>query len=91
MAKEVVILDKEEYQALIDSHSDEEELEYLRACEFTLNTFMRVKDICPSQEAIVPEPPQAPQPNSTFDYAQMTRQQRRAYERRLAKENKRKY
>ena len=52
---------------------------------------MRVKDICPSQEAIVPEPPQAPQPNSTFDYAQMTRQQRRAYERRLAKENKRKY
>ena len=26
-----------------------------------------------------------------FDYAQMTRQQRRAYERRLAKENKRKY
>lgn len=44
-----------------------------------------------SQEAVVPGPPQAPQPNSTFDYAQMTRQQRRAYERRLAKENKRKY
>ena len=35
--------------------------------------------------------PQAPQPNSAFDYAQMTRQQRIAYERRLAKENKRKY
>lgn len=44
-----------------------------------------------SQEAVVPEPPQTPQPSSTFDYAQMTRQQRRAYERRLAKENKRKY
>ena len=43
-------------------------------------------------ETVVPEPPQEkPQPNSTFDYAQMTRQQRRAYERRLAKENKRKY
>ncbi|MCF2579265.1 hypothetical protein I6E38_09110 [Prevotella stercorea] len=41
-------------------------------------------------EAVVPET-QTPQPNSTFDYAQMTRQQRRAYERRLAKENKRKY
>jgi hypothetical protein len=41
---------------------------------------------------VVPEPPQEkPQPNSTFDYAQMTRQQRRAYERRLAKENKRKH
>ena len=44
-----------------------------------------------SQEAVVPEPPQTPQPSSTFDYAQMTRQQRRAYERRLAKKNKRKY
>lgn len=41
---------------------------------------------------VVPEPPQEkPQPSSTFDYAQMTRQQRRAYERRLAKENKRKH
>lgn len=54
MAKEVVILDKEEYRALIDSHSDEEELEYLRACEFTLNSFMRVKDICPKcREAVI--------------------------------------
>lgn len=41
---------------------------------------------------VVPEPPQEkPQPSSTFDYAQMTRQQRRAYERRLAKWNKRKH
>lgn len=41
---------------------------------------------------VISEPPQEkPQPNSTFDYAQMTRQQRRAYERRLAKENKRKH
>lgn len=41
---------------------------------------------------VIPEPPQEkPQPNSTFDYGQMTRQQRRAYERRLAKENKRKH
>lgn len=41
---------------------------------------------------VIPEPPQEkPQPNSTFDYAQMTRQQRRAYERRLAKENNRKH
>ena len=54
MAKEVVILDKEEYQALIDSHSDKEELEYLRACEFTLDAFMRVKDICPKfREAVI--------------------------------------
>lgn len=41
---------------------------------------------------IIPEPPQEkPQPSNSFDYAQMTRQQRRAYERRLAKENKRKH
>lgn len=41
---------------------------------------------------VIPEPPQEkPQPNSTFDYAQMTRQQRRAYERRLVKESKRKH
>lgn len=54
MAKEVVILDKEEYQVLIDSHSDEEELEYLRACEFTLDAFMRVKGICPKcREAVI--------------------------------------
>lgn len=54
MVKEVVILDKEEYQALINSHSDEEELEYLRACEFTLDAFMRVKDICPKcREAVI--------------------------------------
>lgn len=39
-------------------------------------------------EAVVPEPPQAPQPNSTFDYAQMTRQQRRAYEKDLQRRTK---
>ena len=44
-----------------------------------------------SQETIIPESPQSSQSSSTFDYAQMTRQQRRAYERRLAKENKRKH
>lgn len=54
MAKEVVILDKEEYQALINSQLDEEELEYLRACEFTLNAFTRIKDICPKcREAVL--------------------------------------
>lgn len=54
MAKEVIILDKEEYQALIDSHSNEEKLEYLKACEFTLDAFMRVKDICPKcREAVI--------------------------------------
>ena len=54
MVKEVVILDKEEYQALIDSQPDKEELEYLRACEFTLNAFTRVKDIYPKcREAVI--------------------------------------
>lgn len=48
MAKEVVILDKEEYQALIiDSQPDAEELEYLRACQYTLDSYMRIKDVCP--------------------------------------------
>ena len=41
---------------------------------------------------VISEPPQEkPQPSRTFGYAQMTRQQRRAYERRLAKENKSKH
>ena len=54
MTKEVVILDKEEYQALINSQPDEEELEYLRACEFTLNVYIRIKDICPKcREAVL--------------------------------------
>ena len=54
MAKEVVILDKKEYQALINSQPNEEELEYLRACKFTLNNFRRVKDICPKcREAVL--------------------------------------
>ncbi len=54
MAKEVVILNKEEYQALINSQPDEKELEYLKACEFTLDAFMRIKDICPRcREAVI--------------------------------------
>ena len=40
-------------------------------------------------KGVVLTPPQnEPQPSNTFDYAQMTRQQRRAYDRRYAKENK---
>ena len=31
MALEVVVLDKDEYKALIDNQADEEELEYLKA------------------------------------------------------------
>lgn len=36
MALEVVVLDKDEYKALIDNQADEEELEYLRACQYAL-------------------------------------------------------
>lgn len=32
MALEVVVLDKDEYKALVDNQADEEELEYLEAC-----------------------------------------------------------
>ncbi len=49
------------------------------------------KRIYTAKKQLYPNHHKPPQPNSTFDYAQMTRQQRRAYERRLAKENKRKY
>lgn len=65
--------------------------EYAEQHIISMEQFGKLQENLYSQEAVVPEPPQAPQPNSTFDYAQMTRQQRRAYERRLAKENKRKY
>ncbi len=58
----------------------------IKAEDLRTGDFVRVSHKCS-----IPEPPQAPQPNSTFDYAQMTRQQRRAYERRLAKENNRKH
>ena len=47
MALEVVVLDKEEYKALIDNQSDEEELEYLEACQYALESFMTVKGLCP--------------------------------------------
>lgn len=50
MAKEVVILDKEEYQVLIDNQPDKDELEYLRACQYTLDSYMRIKDICPQMQ-----------------------------------------
>lgn len=55
MAKEVVILSKEEYQALIDNNQPaEEELEYLRACQYTLDSYMRIEDICPKcREAVI--------------------------------------
>lgn len=54
--------------------------------------FEKLNELLYSKEEVVPEPPQEkPQPSNSFDYAQMTRQQRRAYERRLAKENKRKH
>ena len=33
MASEIVILDKDEYKTLINNQADEEELEYLKACQ----------------------------------------------------------
>lgn len=55
----------------------------------SMKQFARFQKLLYNQEAVIPEPPQEkPQPSNSFDYAQMTRQQRRAYERRLAKENK---
>ena len=65
--------------------------EYAEQHIISMEQFDKFQENLYSQEAVVLEPPQAPQPNSAFDYAQMTRQQRIAYERRLAKENKRKY
>lgn len=65
--------------------------EYAEQHIISIEQFEKFKERLYSQEAVVPEPPQTPQPSSTFDYVPMTRQQRRAYERRLAKENKRKY
>lgn len=58
----------------------------------SMKQFARFQKLLYNQEAVIPEPPQEKsQPSNSFDYAQMTRQQRRAYERRLAKENKRKH
>lgn len=65
--------------------------EYAEQHIISIEQFEKFREQLYSQEAVVPEPPQTPQPSSTFDYAQMTRQQRRAYERRLAKENNRKH
>lgn len=65
--------------------------EYAEQHIISMGQFEKFQELLYNQEAVVLEPPQDPQPSSTFDYAQMTRQQRRAYERRLAKENKRKY
>ena len=65
--------------------------EYAEQHIISIEQFEKFKERLYSQEVVVTEPPQTPQPSSTFDYAQITRQQRRAYERRLAKENKRKY
>lgn len=39
MALEVVVLDKDEYKALIDNQADEDELEYLKACQYALESF----------------------------------------------------
>lgn len=35
------------YKALIDNQADEEELEYLRACQYTLEVFNKVLGLCP--------------------------------------------
>lgn len=47
MASEVVILDKDEYKTLIDNQADEDELEYLKACQYALESFMTVNGLCP--------------------------------------------
>ena len=47
MALEVVVLNKDEYKALIDNWADEEELEYLRACQYALEAFNKVRGLCP--------------------------------------------
>lgn len=66
--------------------------EYAEQHIISKEQFEKLQEFLYSQEVVVPEPPQEkPQPSNSFDYAQMTRQQRRAYERRLAKENKRKH
>lgn len=44
MALEVVVLDKDEYKALIDN---QDELEYLKACQYALESFNTVRGLCP--------------------------------------------
>lgn len=66
--------------------------EYAEQHIISMGQFEKLLQELQYNNVVISEPPQEkPQPNSTFDYAQMTRQQRRAYERRLAKKNKRKY
>lgn len=66
--------------------------EFVEQQIISMKQFARFQKLLYNQEAVIPEPPQEKsQPSNSFDYAQMTRQQRRAYERRLAKENKRKH
>lgn len=47
MALEVIVLDKDEYNALIDNQADEDELEYLKACQYALESFNKVRGLCP--------------------------------------------
>lgn len=48
MALEVVVLGKDEYNALIDKCKlHEEDLEYLKACQYTLEAFNQVRGLCP--------------------------------------------
>lgn len=47
MALEVVVLGKDEYKELIDNKVDEEELKYLKACQYTLEVFNNVRGLCP--------------------------------------------
>lgn len=58
MAQEVVILDKDEYKALVDNKADnqvdEEELKYLKACQYTLEAFNKIRGLCPKcKEAVI--------------------------------------
>lgn len=51
MALEVVVLDKDEYKALVDNQADnqtdDDELEYLKACQYALESFNKVRGLCP--------------------------------------------
>ena len=52
MALEVVVLDKDEYNALIDNQADKDELEYLKACQYALESFNKVRGLCPKCKKI---------------------------------------
>lgn len=53
MALEVIVLDKDEYKALINNQADKKELEYLRACQYALEAFNRVRGLCPKYKKSV--------------------------------------